>query len=370
LLRACRLNVAARNTAIVFAVGALVSACGAAATTPPARVAAEIPARPLEERPVAKSSASLDEAMRISSLLCGDLLDERSGACLAACESFASPSTRARCLIDFRFSADHEARLLARALYEHSHVLPAISPRVEIEGYRGTRVAILPATPIDKQRHHLRWLRRSLDSFESFISEVSARAPRKVTFDVRPEVIVFFRTAGSSYPSAFVDGRAISYNLDGPLHRRWRDMHETLFHELFHVNDGQRDNWSEQQLVGVFDAILDRCSASSAKGVGSERCFRPFAPYPFSASKARTDPGAAATAHDALYAFDERTREVREYAAEVALRYFLEHERIFNHEEPIRPPFKCLNALNARAWTLMADEFFGGLDLAPRCSPP
>jgi hypothetical protein len=34
-----------------------------------------------------------------------------------------------------------------------------------------------------------------------------------------------------------------------------------------------------------------------------------------------------------------------------------------------KPPFKCGPPENAKAWDLLKDEFFGGVDLVPPCRP-
>jgi hypothetical protein len=58
---------------------------------------------------------------------------------------------------------------------------------------------------------------------------------------------------------------------------------------------------------------------------------------------------------------------VREYAAELAIRYYRE-QRALVSGLPGVAPFKCGAPSNARAWELMVDAFFGGFDLVPPCA--
>jgi hypothetical protein len=57
---------------------------------------------------------------------------------------------------------------------------------------------------------------------------------------------------------------------------------------------------------------------------------------------------------------------VREYAAELATRYYKEH-RALQKKQPLGRPFKCGPPENARAWKAMVDTFFAGIDQTPAC---
>ncbi len=281
-------------------------------------------------------------------LLCGDIGDER---CLAACPDSLPPRAHHECLLELRFGSDPIALGLARALHRATDTLLGIDSRAAIDGYAGEEVSLFPALPLGDDRHHLAWLHASLGAYSSFVDALAPHASRLVTFEPRPQAIRFFRTAEPTYPSAFCIDGVISYNLNGPLHERPRDVHETLFHELFHVNDGRRGGWSSSALQGVFDTILERC--------GEEHdCFGPFAPHD------------TVVPQGTYYAFDQRTRDVREYGAELALRYLVEHEPLLAGGEPKLPPFKCVTPENRIAWNLLVDEFFGGADLSPDCDAP
>lgn len=56
-----------------------------------------------------------------------------------------------------------------------------------------------------------------------------------------------------------------------------------------------------------------------------------------------------------------------EYAAELALRYYREQRAAFRALPKVKA-FKCGPPENARAWAMMRDEFFGGVDAVGPCS--
>lgn len=296
--------------------------------------------------PDARSIASIDsmDNDRATRLLCRDVGEP---ACVSACPDDREPREHADCLIRFRFGADPAALSWARALYARNNALVGVAPHDSIEGYRGQQVALFPALPIGEHRHHLAWLHASLTAFDALIEALASRAEKPVLFRPRPHAFGFFETAVPAYPSAYCSDGVIAYNLRGPLHANHRDMHETLFHELFHINDDLNGGWSESALGPLFDSIVERCG-------DDHECYGRFAP------------------HDTIveggtyYTFDPRTRGVREYAAELALRYFLEQEAILAGQREI-PPFKCRASENRVAWDRIVDAFFGGADLSSPC---
>jgi hypothetical protein len=69
-----------------------------------------------------------------------------------------------------------------------------------------------------------------------------------------------------------------------------------------------------------------------------------------------------------FYAFQQNNGDpVREYAAELAVRYFKEQSEMRAAGKLARRAFKCGPAQNARAWRALVDEFFAGRDLVPGC---
>jgi hypothetical protein len=274
-------------------------------------------------------------------LLCADVGED---VCRAACPDRLSPREGTECLLAFRFASDPIAHALARDLYGRS-ALVGIGMHRAIDGFPGEEVELFPALPLGDDRRHLAWLQASLTSFDAFVDSLARHAPsRPLAFEPRPRAFAFYRTAVPAYPSAYCWEGVVAYNLDGPMHTTEREVLETLFHELFHVNDARRKAWSERALGATFDAIIERCG-------DDHDCYRPFAPHD------------TLVAGGTFYGFDWRTRDVREYGAELALRYFLEHEAILAGAPRSAPSFKCLAPENRTAWDLLAREFFGGADL-------
>ena len=98
-----------------------------------------------------------------------------------------------------------------------------------------------------------------------------------------------------------------------------------------------------------------RVYRSVSRCAGVESCLEPFAP-----DDVRLEGGT-------FYALDERTNDVREYAADLALRWLREHRAILSGKTLEDAPFHCKTPENAEAWKLVVDEFFGGVDLTPSC---
>jgi hypothetical protein len=293
------------------------------------------------------SSANVDDEDSLArQLLCRDVGDD---LCRLACPDSRSTHEFTECLIAFRFSVDPIAQQLARDLYGQTNALVGIGLHRSIDGFPGEEVQLFPALPIGTDRHHLEWLSSSLKSFDAFADALAPHAKEPLAFERRPRAFAFYRTAEPAFPSAYCSDGVIAYNLDGPLHTVERGVLETLFHELFHINDARRGAWSEATLGTVFEDIIERCG-------DEHECFRKFAPH------------STVVSGGTFYGFDRRTRDVREYAAELALRYFVEHETILGGTPPAEAPFKCRAQENRLAWELLARDFFGGVDLTPRCN--
>jgi hypothetical protein len=277
--------------------------------------------------------------------LCADLAP---ATCASACPSTLPARDHAECLIDYRFSHDAEALDLARALYARTGALPGVDTTESHGTYGGEQIPTRPALPVGDDRQHLEWILASFDRYEEVFTALAAHATSPIDFRLRPEAFGFFRTDTPAYPSAWGQAGVVGYNLDGPLHTSARDVLETLFHELFHLNDERRGGWSASVLGDIFEQIVRHCR-------DDHECLGDFAP------------------HDTLvpdgtyYPFDRKTRDVREYGAELALRWFREHEAIVQGT-PLEPPFKCRSEENRVAWERIAQDFFGGLDLSRDCA--
>jgi hypothetical protein len=160
----------------------------------------------------------------------------------------------------------------------------------------------------------------------------------------------FVRSVGKRTPSAYATSWAITYNVEGSLLTSEAGVEETIFHELFHLNDEAHDGWSAKTLATDYAAIVKKCGTKV-------RCLEPYAPND---TKVR--------ASGTYYAFQPNNGDgVHEYAAELAVRYWKEQREMSAHGKLAHSAFKCGPAENARAWRAMVKEFFGGKDLVPAC---
>ena len=117
---------------------------------------------------------------------------------------------------------------------------------------------------------------------------------------------------------------------------------------MFHLNDGARSGWSTRALDGIYDGLVQKCHARAA-------CL---------AANAPTD---TMVRGGTYYAF-QPGNDVREYGAELALRYYREQHAVSRGAQSgASARFKCGPAPNPRAWALVRDEFFGGVDRTPPC---
>jgi hypothetical protein len=289
-------------------------------------------------RPTAWEAYPEEEAPKkrvVEDLLC-------SGSCDASCGSLDARDA-ARCALDRVYADDSEARDLARELFELSGSLPGVERARDIDAAHLGRLVVQPVVPVGEYKRHLVWLRDGLSEIERTFAEVARRAPRMVLFRTRPYGFRFFRTVERTYPSAYASDGVIGWNVEGPLHESPERVTGTLLHEVFHLNDEGHGNWSITKLGPIFQRIVRTCA-------DNHECLTPYAPM--------TD----CTPGGTYYPFDSRTRDVREYGAELALRWF---------EELRSPssgtPFKCNTPENAAAWQALIEEFFGGLDPTADC---
>jgi hypothetical protein len=256
---------------------------------------------------------------------------------------------RAHCLISTRFEADAEAAKIAIDLFDATGSVAGVEVDQEMDGgFRG-RIHIVPEVPIGPHRRHLAWIAGASRDFDAFFERLAAGAPAPVRYRHRPLAFRFFRSVNRTTPSAYAGTWTVSYNVVGSLLVSADAVRETLFHELFHVNDAAHGDWSPRNLRATFDAIVARCGTRMA-------CLRPYAP---------TD---TTVRGGTYYAFQPDNGEaVHEYAAELALRYYREQRAAQRGEAPGRPSFKCGPEENRRSWNAVAAEFFGGADAVPPC---
>ncbi|MCE9579746.1 MAG: hypothetical protein K8W52_41895 [Deltaproteobacteria bacterium] len=270
----------------------------------------------------------------------------------AACATDPSPIA---CMLDQAFAADPRAAALARALYtETGDVAGPGDAEIMDGGYRG-RIQLVPALPIRGDRQHLAWVLAAARDFDGFFAGIDAALPAVTTarrYRWRDLDVRFIRSVGKHTPSAFALPWTFSYNVQGSLLTSEAAVRETLFHEIFHMNDAAHGAWSGAALRADYDAIVQRCGTTRA----AIPCLTPYAP------------GFTKVRGGTYYAFQPNNGDpVHEFAAELALRYYVEQRQMLHAGKLARPAFKCGPPENARAWTALVDEFFGGRDLVPPC---
>lgn len=163
-------------------------------------------------------------------------------------------------------------------------------------------------------------------------------------------------------PSAYADGTfTLAFNVEGSLLRTETGVRETIFHEVFHMNDAAHHDWSRRALSADYQAILKKCGAMNVAGPAAggtaqtkmTACLRPYAPT------------GTMVRGGTFYAFEPNNgHTVREYAAELALRWYEEERAVLRHEH--MPAFKCGPPENRRSWDALVKEFFA-IDLVPPC---
>jgi hypothetical protein len=268
-------------------------------------------------------------------------------ACLASGSSAAraDPSPSPREEIAARLAVDAEASRLALDLFDTEGDVVDTLPAQRFDGgYRGV-IQLVPALPVGPDRKHLAWVSAALHDFDDLFTAVARRAPPRYRW--RNLTLRFFRSVGNTTPNAFAQGWTVSYNVNGSIDTSADAARETLFHEIFHLDDADHGDWSPKNLTATQDAIERKCGTSTA-------CLAPYAPT------------STIVRRGTYYAF-QPGNDVHEYAAEVALRWYREQRAVVRGERPVRPAFKCGPPENKRAWEAVAAEFFGGVDLVPGC---
>lgn len=264
----------------------------------------------------------------------------------AKCPLSMAAHDRVVCLLELRFAEDAAAAKVALELYNRFGILAGTdTDHVMNGGYRGM-LHLVPAPPVGADRRHIAWVLAASNDFEAFFSGLEQRGASAVHYRWHPITLRYMRSVNARTPSAYALDWDIAYNLSGSLHVSADAVRETMFHEIFHLNDGAHHEWSITALGLVFDSIVRKCGVVTA-------CLTPFSP------------NSTMVKNGTYYSF-QPGNGVREYAAELAVRYFREHRAILRKETPLAR-FKCGPSSNARAWELFAQEFFGGFDLVPAC---
>ena len=280
--------------------------------------------------------------------------DSEAAEALAGCATGSTPE-RGRCLIRARYVDDAAASDLALRLYEVAGSVAGLEPEHDMDGGWRGQLHLVPELPIRGHRRQLAWVVAAAEDHERFFVGLreagrdASRAPSKISFRHRDLGVHFFRSVGRTTPSAYASGWRVAYNVSGSLHKTEVAVSETLFHEIFHLNDADHGDWSRRALTPLFDGVVARCGTNIA-------CLSPYAP------------NHTLVRGGTYYAF-QPGNGVWEYSAELAIRYFREQRRQLGLPTiaSTEKAFKCGPEENGRAWQLIVDEFFGGVDLVPPC---
>jgi hypothetical protein len=309
-------------------------ACSTPPIEPPARKAASDPPRDLPKDAGAETGPSPSSLFPLARALFADRsdVDDLVSRCGA----------EARCLFEERYKPDARALEIAHGLFvRHGIVSGVEAAHVMDGGYRG-RIRIVPAVPGGPSLKHLAWVADAFDDIDAFFTQFGSAAYRYKPLEVR-----FMRSVAARTPSAYAVDWTIAWNLDGSLHTSGDAVRETLIHEIFHLNDARENgSWSDAALGPTFDVIVKRCGTATS-------CLAPYSPND------------TIVRGGTYYSF-QPGNGVREYAAELALRYVREQRAILR-KLPRPKPFKCGPKENVTAWNAMRDTFFGGVDHVAAC---
>ena len=281
----------------------------------------------------------------------------------SACNTTMPADARIRCLYDERYRGDAKATSIAHELYVKWRIVAGVEAAHTMDGgYRGM-IQIVPAVPVGENRKHLEWVAGALADFDRFFTELeafrvskganaNAVASAAKPYRFRPIMLRFMRSqAPARTPAAYARDWTVAYNFVGTLNISADAVRETMFHEIFHLNDAahhvQGREWSLSALEPMFDVAVKKCGTNIP-------CLGPYTPND------------TIVRGGTYYAY-QPGNGVREYAAELALRYYREQRAALRNLSPRPKPFKCGPPENAAAWTKMKDEFFGGVDAVPSC---
>ena len=297
------------------------------------------------EVPVDRGGVSPLEGDEAEVVLFADAPDAKAARAVR-CPRDLPAERRVNCLIELRFTKDAAAAKVALELYGRYGILAGVDvDHVMNGGYRGM-LHLVPAPPIGVSARHIAWVLAAAKDFDGFFAALAARGARDVRYRWHPFALRYMRSVGARTPSAYAQGWEVAYNLDGSLHVSGDAVRETMFHEIFHLNDAAQDDWSVAALGPIFDSIVRKCGTALP-------CLTPFTP------------NATVVRGGTYYSF-QPGNGVREYAAELAIRYYREQRALVSGRLGMAP-FKCGPPSNARAWELIVNAFFGGFDLVPPC---
>ncbi len=295
--------------------------------------------------PAAGDEPAPIDAQRAQELLFGPLPDARAEAsCVQAVE--LDDGGRVRCLLGARYARDREAARLALELHARTGSVAGLLHEQDFDGgYRG-EIHLVPHLPVGEARKHLGFVSAALLGFDDFFADIERRAGRPAGYRWRALQLRFYRSVKKRTPAAFAHGWTVAYNVNGTLNHSPGVVRDLLFHEIFHLNDRAHDDWSSRALEDIFKSISARCGRRIP-------CLAPYCP------------GWLKVRGGTYYAFMPG-HGVEEYAAELAMNYLREQLAV-RAGRGVKRPFKCGPPENARAWSLLVEEFFAGVDRVPPC---
>jgi len=252
------------------------------------------------------------------------------------------------CMIDLAYAHDAKARAIAHALLADTGDVVGVGETQDMDGgFRGT-IHLVPEWPVARYRRQLVWADAAFRDYDDFFAKLFPADVAQPKYRWRDLEVKFVRSVKKHTPSAFAMPWQVEINVQGSLLVSADRVRETLFHEIFHMNDSDHHDWSDA-LRTDYDAIVAKCGVDT-------KCLTPYAP---SDTKVRGG---------TYYAFTQNNGDpVHEYAAELALRYYREQREMLRRKKLSKKAFKCGPAENARAWDALVTEFFAGRDLVPAC---
>jgi hypothetical protein len=326
-----------RSSRIVSCIALAAFAC----TSPPSKPLAVTPPLPSA---IANVAAPIDASQEVS--------PSTINSAAFAIDAGAADDEATRAEIATRFQGDRRALATALGMFaREGDIIETLPEENWSGGFRG-QIHLVPQLPIGAYENHLEWISSARIDHQKFfesIAKLAAAAGHELKYRWKAIRFRFTRSVGGHRPSAYAVDWSIAYNVEGSLNLNADAVRETLFHEMFHLNDQAHGDFTPGAFGSFFDAIVKRCGTRI-------ECLAPFAP-----NDTRVRGGT-------YYAFQPNNGQaVHEYGAELAVRYYKEQRAILAGRAPPLHPFKCGPDPNPVTWKKMVDEFFGGVDLVPPC---
>ncbi len=259
----------------------------------------------------------------------------------------STPADQVTCLLRKRYAKDPKAAVLAVELWQKTGSLAGLLHERDFDGgYRGA-LHLVPHLPVGVDRKHLQFVTSALTALDDFFTGLEKEAGKAPRYRWRDLDLRFFRSVGRRTPAAYAGDWQVAYNVRGTLNHSTTVVRNLLFHEIFHLNDQAAGDWSSRALGDIHHSIIERCGREA-------KCLEPYVQ------------GWLKVRGKTYYAFMPGNG-VEEYAADLAQNYLREQLTILTGQT-VKHPFKCGPPENAKAWKLIVDVFFAGIDRIPACA--